>query len=386
MEASVKTHFELPVGYQAFHPKQLFNFQLNRWYSLGYLPYEAMVAAGRKVSDFATWISEMRALSESALDRGELIQAAFYYRAAEFYTIPANAREALYEQFAELFYQAFATDGIETHRIPYRDSCLHAMRLPSAAGQVKRGTILLHGGFDSFIEEFYSMMCRFSDDGYHVIGFDGPGQGATRRRHGVAFDYRWEKPTGAVLDYFQLDDVTLLGLSMGGWLCLRASAFEKRIRRVIANGHAYDYYRIPSRVAQWMMNFFKSKLKDSSNKMALKGIEKGGMQGWQTSNVMYITKIDAPMSAFDYAWQMNEENLHSELVDQDTLILTGRGDHFIPYKLHDRQIALLSNTRSLTDRVFTEAESAQNHCQIGNVGLALDTMTAWIQSTVHTGR
>jgi len=38
MEASVKTHFELPVGYQAFHPKQLFNFQLNRWYSLGYLP------------------------------------------------------------------------------------------------------------------------------------------------------------------------------------------------------------------------------------------------------------------------------------------------------------------------------------------------------------
>jgi len=83
---------------------------------------------------------------------------------------------------------------------------------------------------------------------------------------------------------------------------------------------------------------------------------------------------------------MNEENLHSELVDQDTLILTGRGDHFIPYKLHDRQIALLSNTRSLTDRVFTEAESAQNHCQIGNVGLALDTMTAWIQSTVHTGR
>jgi len=386
MEASVKTHFELPVGYQAFHPKQLFNFQLNRWYSLGYLPYEAMVAAGRKVSDFATWISEMRALAESALDRGELIQAAFYYRAAEFYTIPANEREALYEQFAELFYQAFATDGIETHRVPYEDSCLHAMRLPSAADQVKRGTILLHGGFDSFIEEFYSMMCRFSDDGYDVIGFDGPGQGATRRRHGVAFDYRWEKPTGAVLDYFQLDDVTLLGLSMGGWLCLRASAFEKRIRRVIANGHAYDYYRIPSRVAQWMMNFFKSKLKDSSNKMALKGIEKGGMQGWQTSNVMYITKIDAPMSAFDYAWQMNEENLHSELVDQDTLILTGRGDHFILYKLHDRQIALLSNTRSLTDRVFTEAESAQNHCQIGNVGLALDTMTAWIQSTVHTGR
>ncbi len=114
--------------------------------------------------------------------------------------------------------------------------------------------------------------------------------------------------------------------------------------------------------------------------MALKGIEKDGMQGWQTSNVMYLTKIDAPMSAADYAWQMNEKNLHSELVDQDVLILTGKGDHFIPYKLHDRQIALLANTKSLTDRVFTKAESAENHCQIGNVGLALNTMMAWISN------
>ena len=26
MEAAVRTHFELPVGYHAFHPKQLFRF------------------------------------------------------------------------------------------------------------------------------------------------------------------------------------------------------------------------------------------------------------------------------------------------------------------------------------------------------------------------
>jgi len=325
-------------------------------------------------------------LAEGALDRGELTQAAFYTRAAEFYTIAAQEREALYEQFAGLFYQAFAADDIETHQVPYEDSCLHAMRLPGAAGQVKRGTVLLHGGFDSFIEEFYSMMCRLSDNGYDVIGFDGPGQGATRRRHGVAFDYRWERPTGAVLDYFQLDDVTLIGLSMGGWLGLRASAFEKRIRRVVATGHAYDYYKIPSPIAQWMMTFFNTKFKDASNRITLKSIAKGGMEGWQISNIMYITKIDAPMSAFDYAWQMNEKNLHSELVDQDALLLTGRHDHFIPYKLHDRQVELLSNARSLTDKVFTAAESAQNHCQMGNVGLALDTMTAWIQSTAPTGR
>src|SRR5512135_2677848 len=147
MEVPERTHFEFPVGYHAFHPKQLFNFQLNRWYSLGYLPYDAMVAAGRKVSDFPTWSSEMRALAEGALERGELAQAAFYYRAEEFYTIPPQEREALYEAFAELFHRAFAADDIETHQVPYEESCLHAIRLPGAAGRAKRGTVLLHGGF-----------------------------------------------------------------------------------------------------------------------------------------------------------------------------------------------------------------------------------------------
>ncbi len=137
-------------GTYAFHPKQLFNFQLNRWYSLGYLPYDAMVAAGKKVSNFQTWTAEMSMLEKDALERGELAQAAFYTRAAEFYTIPASEREALYERFAELFYRAFAADAIETHQIPYEGSTMHAMRLPGVAGLAKRGTVLLHGGFEFF--------------------------------------------------------------------------------------------------------------------------------------------------------------------------------------------------------------------------------------------
>ena len=173
---------------------------------------------------------------------------------------------------------------------------------------------------------------------------------------------------------------------MGGWLGLRAAAYEKRIRRVIANGHAYDQYKIPSLIAQWLMTFFNTRYKDASNRIALKNITKGGMEGWQMSNLMYITKIEAPMSAFDYAMRLNQANLHCELVDQDALLMTSREDHFIPYKLHNRQVALLSNTRSLTDRVFTREESAQNHCQIGNVGLALETMATWIRTTTDSGR
>ena len=380
MKPKINNKFTFPVGYIKFHKKQLFNFQLNRWYSMGYLPYEELQTLGGRVSDFKTWKIETKKLAEIALTHKKLVESAFYFRAAEFYLLPEDdEKDILYEKFSELFYKAFENENIEIHKVPYIDSFLHILRIPPTDNENNKGTILLHGGFDSFIEEFYSMMKCFSENGYEVIGFDGPGQGATLKNNRIAFDYQWEKPTKAILDYFQLEDVTLIGLSMGGWLCLRAAAFEKRIKRVIASGHVYDYYKIPPLIAQWLMNIFNKKFKNYSNSVALKQIKKGGMEGWKMSNLMYMTKIDVPMSAFDYAMQMNEKNLHSELVNQDVLILTGRNDHFIPYKLHDKQIKLLSNAKSLTDRVFTKHEHAQNHCQIGNFGLAIETMQKWIE-------
>jgi hypothetical protein len=47
--------------------------------------------------------------------------------------------------------------------------------------------------------------------------------------------------------------------------------------------------------------------------------------------------------------------------------------------MHNLQIQALTNAKSVTDRVFTEDESAENHCQIGNIGLALDAMLSWIE-------
>jgi len=76
--------------------------------------------------------------------------------------------------------------------------------------------------------------------------------------------------------------------------------------------------------------------------------------------------------------QMNEKNLHSDMVKQDVLILTVRNDHFIPFRAHDMQIKALTNAKSVTGRVFTKEEQAHNHCQIGNTGLAHEVMGKWI--------
>jgi hypothetical protein len=94
---------------------------------------------------------------------------------------------------------------------------------------------------------------------------------------------------------------------------------------------------------------------------------------------MYIADKKTPVDAADVALQMNEKNLHSDLVKQDVLILTGREDHFIPFKMLDMQVKALAHARSVFARVFTKEEQAQNHCQMGNIGLALDVMVKWIE-------
>jgi len=374
-----RTGFQFPIGYHKFHERQLFNFQLNRWHSLGYARLEDMEKAGKRIKGFKDWKLEMLKLAEEAVSENRSVNAAFYYRAAEFYAKSKDPeKESLYDRFIELFYAAFKNDQIERQKVPYEGTFLPAIRI--LATVEKKGTILIHGGFDSFIEEFYSMMKYFSDHGYEVIGFEGPGQGAALRQYGLPLIYEWEKPAKAILDYFHLEDVTLLGISMGGWFCLRASAFESRIKRVIAMGHALDYMKSMNPIFRKIHLWFMEHCREFMNRMAVLKFEKReGMASWVVDHLKYITKKERPLDALEIYLQMNEENIHPELVKQDVLILTGRKDHFIPFKMHDMQIKALTNARSVTGRVFTKEEHAQNHCQTGNIGLALGVMVKWIE-------
>ena len=106
---------------------------------------------------------------------------------------------------------------------------------------------------------------------------------------------------------------------------------------------------------------------------------------WSVGNLIYITGKKTPMEAMDIVMQMNAKNLCSWLVEQDVLILTGAEDHFIPVKMHDMQVKALTNARSVTARIFTREEQAQNHCQVGNTGLALQVMAEWVEEKQGKG-
>ncbi|MFW5921382.1 MAG: alpha/beta fold hydrolase [Polyangiales bacterium] len=377
---------ELPVGYHRFSKKPFVNYQLNRWWSLGFTRFGEIEEAGRRIRSFADNREVFVELAERAAGEGRLKNAAFYRRAAEFLAAPTDpAKFELYEQFSRAFYEAFAEDGIERHRVPYGGSHLSAMRLApqqtdgGAAGDGAKGTVVIQGGFDSFIEEFYCFWRAFAEAGYEVIAFDGPGQGASLHRYGVASDHDWEKPVGAVLDYFSRDDVALLGISFGGYWCVRAAAFEKRVTRIVIDPPFYDLLAARGRLVRKMVNWMLRHRGFLNWSIRTRAKVVPTIEHVMNQVLLVNRRLDAdPALAAEWLLSMNKHHIHSHLIDQDVLLLGGEKDRFQSPALYELQKAALVNARSLEGRIFTEAEHAANHCQMGNLGLALDYMTDWL--------
>ncbi len=79
-------------------------------------------------------------------------------------------------------------------------------------------------------------------------------------------------------------------------------------------------------------------------------------------------------------YQKHETASISSRLTQDVLLMAGAEDHYIPVHQLPDQIATLAHVRSLTARLFTHAEQAQNHCQIGSMGLAFRVILEWMES------
>jgi hypothetical protein len=58
--------------------------------------------------------------------------------------------------------------------------------------------------------------------------------------------------------------------------------------------------------------------------------------------------------------------------------MVGEHDRFQPPKLAAAQVESLTGARSVTVRTFSNAEHADQHCQMGNLDLACEVLTAWL--------
>ncbi len=371
------TASDLPLGFESFHRRRFINYQLNRLHALGFAKKDEIYAVAARIRTVEDYVQEFDALSLRAEAEGRAENAAFYARAAEMFSVHGSPeKRRRYERFIALFDRAFANARMKRHNVRYEDGFLPARRLAPGSGEA-RGTVLFFGGFDSIVEEFFAVWQRIADAGFDVVAFDGPGQGGARLLYGLTFDHDWERPVAAVLDYFDLDHVALVGMSMGGYWAIRAAAYEPRVSNVVSWPPVYDWLeRVPPVVRPIISPMLRRRRYMNWNVRMRTRLSP--VLRHVVDQATYIVDGTEPIDAVTWFLGMNAHHLSSDRVTQHVALVGGEHDAFQPVKLLYRQAAALTNAASVTTRVFTAAEHADQHCQMGNLPLATAWVTRWL--------
>lgn len=162
------------MSYKLINKIPQFNFQINR-----ILTYGEKASDEKEVTVFSSelknieeWYTEWNNAGNKAEKNARYMHSAYYLRMAEFFLKHDDKRKkAVYEKCIHNFYLGFNQENIafEKYAIPFENGCLNCIRL----GRERSGhTILICGGYDSFIEEFVLQASEFAEKGYEVILFE----------------------------------------------------------------------------------------------------------------------------------------------------------------------------------------------------------------------
>jgi pimeloyl-ACP methyl ester carboxylesterase len=381
------TENTFPVGYHHLHPDVGLNFQLNRFWNWVGEPamLEDLRTVAPTITTYDDWTRRLLALGDRALNDGRALAGAYLIRMAEFFMTGEDPRQpAARGTFVKEVLTAHGIGPDQHHRVPYEGKYLSAYRLTPDR---PAGRIVVFGGFDSFIEEWMPILAALCSEGLDVVAFDGPGQGAALD-DGIPMTPDWHRPVAAVLDHFTLDDVTLLGFSLGGCLVMRAAAHEPRVRRIIAQDVLTDfnacYTRNAPGAARILIQQAAHLPDDLVDAFLNRARRRSLMVDWGIGFAQRVFGVRRPSRVLDAVRSLRTDDV-SPLVTQDVLLMGGATDHYVPLRQLGDQLASLSNAASVTARLFTAAEHADNHCQVGNLGLALRVTLDWLDTTGGRG-
>ena len=368
-----------PVGYHHFHDDRSLNFQCNRWVQwIGPSAIAEVTELAARCASYPDWIGGFLKLSDAARNAERRLAAAYYDRAAEFFMRSDDPRRSrVRDRFVHAMRRLY---DVAPDHVPYDTGALPAYDLRPS--QATGSTIVVFGGFDSYVEEFLPMLAAIVDAGHRVVAFDGPGQGGALEDHGLPMTAAWERPTAAVLDHFELNDVTAVGISLGGGLVIRATAFEPRISRAVSLNILDDEFDVTARqigrgATLVLRALLAARARGIVNALARRAAARKPIAQWGLQQGMHIT---GTATAYDFLRSTAKINTRriSQQVSADVLLLAGADDHYVPLSQLHRQAANLIHARSITTRIFTAGEQASNHCQVGNIGGAVRVIESWL--------
>lgn len=347
------------------------------------------------------WVKEFERLAQWQKDDGitrlaeghrvsgreQLLKASNAYRAAEYYSPCASEQHRQLGLQAEYCFELAVSSmdvHFEKHAIMYQQIELPVYFISPENDGMKRKTVMIVSGFDGTLEEEFIMRGMAAiERGYNVIHFAGPGQMDVFRKYpDTFFEPDFEHVVQKVIDHFEfrqevdMNHLSLVGISIGGYFAVRAAAHEPRIKALVANSPVLDVHAYTSSFVQMdpcempdEEDFSLDDIPDipeSEFPLPLKV---------QTEHLMIRYGRHSFKKTFNYlkSFKVGEaiKNIHCPC-----LAMIGESEGGEPRKQFEQFVTAVDADRY----EFSDFEGAGTHCQVGNVSFANAVMYDWLDS------
>jgi pimeloyl-ACP methyl ester carboxylesterase len=378
---------------------------------------EAQVQQGHFDTWYNAWNStaeRLRPLADQSLARGDKVSARdaylrcnTYYNMAEFY-LHGNPSDPRITEASTKARDSFKAAGklmdppLEEIKIKYENTTLPGYFFRVDESDKKRPLMIIQTGFDGTKEELYSGGGAAAlERGYNVLTFEGPGQGEALRKQHLHFRPDWEKVVTPVVDYavsrkdVDPGKIAMWGISMGGYLTARAAAYEHRLDALILDP-AMD-------MAQVVVRNFGPELEEMTGDPNFKAtpdniaalikkdpramdeafsfaMKSSISSNWFIQNGMYAFGLKTP-SAFPLALLDYSLAGVSDKITASTLVCDAEQD----VKKFDTMTHDIYNSLTCPKEyvLFTNAQGAGAHCQIGAFRYGNQVKLDWLNKTTR---
>ena len=369
--------------YKHYLDNEQMNFQINRFlepfYSDKTIQDDIRIIC-KSITDLESWYTGWNKLANVQHEIKNFELASAYYQLAEFFLEESDPRKIkAYKLFRESFYKSLPNNLIKFYEVPYK-----GFSLPVATITHDKADkwLIFHGGFDSYLEELIRLSIIYLTDldTYNILMFEGPGQGLPNK-NGLPMTSEWEKPVSTILDFFGLNNVSLMGMSLGGYLALRAAAKDKRIKNVIAFDTFYsmkDAFLInaPKDLTN-IPDLSDLKVRESVDNLIEEYTKKSIDLKFKINKAKEIFGKNSPSEILIEMKEYSLRGIESE-IEQDVLLLAGDNDMYVPTKRTSFLRNRLINASKVESFIFNEESGGQYHCQVGNKSLAFEKVISFL--------
>jgi dienelactone hydrolase len=337
-------------------------------------------AAGTKAfrETWSRMTDKLCALAEEDEARGRLISAGDKYNRAAIYLLTAERLQAhgapgrleLYRRFLDVFARGVKLSGESCERvaIPYGDAHISGLYVRAEGVEGPAPILVQVNGLDSTKEMKYRVGLPqwLAKRGVSSLVIDQPGTGEALRLHGLHAVYDSERWAGKVVDWLETRAdvdarrIGLEGVSLGGYYCPRAVAFEPRFAMGVVWGANHDW-------------------RDVQKKRLSKEGSFPVPHYWEHVRWVWGAKD------MDEFMQIAEHVHLDGILDRikvPFLVTHGQKDSQIPLHWAERTYEQLVNSPRRELKVFTEREGGVQHSSFDNSANAGAYIADWVAETL----